>query len=1671
MLLAVWPGLVLSQTDYRIFLAGDTIFPAQLRQPDAIPAAEWRGHTFAGRRYGLVQFDKVLTLRRREALRAQGVNIESYLPNFTYLVSIPASHTLALPGLRGLFLPEGRHKFSAALARGARPAYAQHPAGLLVRAFPHADISSEALAAALPPGAGEAIRLDKHSITLAVPENELDSLAAHPAVALLDLAEAPPVKEGLRGRTLSRINTVSSGPGTGLDGAGVHLAIADDGSVSHIDFTGRLHDFTLGDIGSHGDMTAGLAVGAGNLDPLGVGMAPGAELSLFSISQYPHLNNAPVHYADEQIVITSTSYGEGCGGWYSPEARGLDEQVRQNPALLHFFSAGNSAGNYCNDYGAEAGPNGERYGNITGGRKTAKNTLTVANLYYNDSLRFSSSRGPTFDGRIKPDISAQGQGSYTTGPDNSYLYGSGTSAAAPTAAGGVALLYQAYRSLFGQQDPPSGLIKALVLNTAEDLGRPGPDYEYGWGRIHVARALESLQQQQYFTGAVYNTGTSVHQLTVPGGVKAVRYMLYWTDAPGDPAAAKALVNDLDFTVHSPGGLHRPWVLSRAASIDSLTRPAWRGVDRVNNVEQVVIDDPAAGNYQLRVTGYQVPLGPQPYFVVYTFEYDETQLTYPAAGDALAPAEWQTVRWDAYGEDGAFALHYSTDSMNSWLPIAANIDGGQRYYDWQTPTAPARQVFLRLQRAGQPPVYSGPFSILAAPAFSVAYASDATALLSWTPVPGADRYDIYRLGDRFMERIDSTDALSYEAPIAASEEAWYSVRARHSAGGQGRRALGQWYRHLPCNTEVTLQFQFDQYPGETSWAIKNYDGEVLAAGGPYYGQAPHSQLAVAQCLPDGCYDLYVYDLYGDGLCCQNGDGSFQLLGANGEVLAAGDLFGEVLVSNFCLEPGASELGLHLVAVDDVSCYGGNDGSAFVAADGGAGGYTFAWSDGQTGPTAHNLAAGNHSVTVTDGVNGASLTVYIAEPGPLQLDLFETDAGCSPDGEGAASAIATGGTPPYQYQWSNGANGAAVSGLTSGDHSLTVTDDAGCVITRSFEIESGEPLQLAVTKQDVSCAGRSDGAIQTQVSGGSGAYQYQWSNGAGTAQLDQLPAGLYQLTVTDDGGCVAGATVAIDAPDPLGLTIYTNAVRCYGDSDGAATAFPAGGTAPYQLHWSDGGAGAGRTYLAAGLYTVTLTDENGCQLSQTATVAEPPPLALSLVGDGPAGIDLTVSGGTAPYAYQWSHGVAVADPSGLSPGDYTVTVTDHKLCTATGSWTIAGDDSPDYCVTAGSSTNFEWIESIGLEGQVHQSGNDGGYGDHTATSFDLEPGQLVSLVLTPGSIGSPFPENWNVWIDFNRDGDFADTGELVFEALQISGPVSGAFYLPGDLPAGGTRLRISMQYGAPPPACGTFGYGEAEDYNIHILGPDDNAPPADYCAAGGLTSAFEWIEAVTLGDLSHTSGNDGGYADYTHKIAAATAGEALDVSLTPGYLFNPQGQTWRIWADLNQDGDFYDAEELLFSTDDGADLVTGLLQIPEDALSGLTRLRVTMQWGDPADPCGDYAWGETEDYGLFISKSSGGMQGFSTGPFYTIVDTPKPLRSPELFPNPTSGPATVRLHMEAPGKLLLRLTDYNGRPIWVESYAVEAGVFEHLLPTAALPAGVYRLEVVKGKLAEVLRLSVK
>jgi hypothetical protein len=287
--------------------------------------------------------------------------------------------------------------------------------------------------------------------------------------------------------------------------------------------------------------------------------------------------------------------------------------------------------------------------------------------------------------------------------------------------------------------------------------------------------------------------------------------------------------------------------------------------------------------------------------------------------------------------------------------------------------------------------------------------------------------------------------------------------------------------------------------------------------------------------------------------------------------------------------------------NVSCLGDSDGWINAAVSGGVGGYTYLWTNGMTSDSIGNLSAGTFGLTATDASGCTNSSTYeVLSPGPLELNVFTTDVSSAGGEDGSASAEVEGGTPLYSYLWSTGEITDAIFNLPAGNYSVTVTDDHGCTEVAFFTITEPDcGLSVLVSTTPIFCYGGSNGSATANFVGGNGNVEYLWSNGETSQSINDLSAGTYLVTVSDDGCTVFSIAVLADPPQ---IMAQVNALpTTCNDSIGSAQVMANGGTGTLEYLWSNGESTMSIDNLSQGIYTVTVTDANSCSHVWNALVA--------------------------------------------------------------------------------------------------------------------------------------------------------------------------------------------------------------------------------------------------------------------------------------------------------------------------------------------------------------------------------------------------------------------------------------------------------------------------------------
>ncbi|HKQ47142.1 MAG TPA: S8 family serine peptidase [Phycisphaerae bacterium] len=605
----------------------------------------------------VLQFAQPVDDAIRQQLIEAGVRLLSPVGNNAYFASAQAGPRLAkladIIALQSAQPIERSMKQHPAIIAGEWPDYAvaspadadgaRKPEDIVaIYAVFHPDVTmNDAVAFAGQQGAVVKAELFTiNALVLELPLAQVDALADLDAVQWVEppLPLLSPVNDS--NRALTQANTVQGVPYS-LTGAGINVLVYDAGTAraSHQDFGGRLTVRDASGMIDHATHVSGTVGGSGSASGgIRRGMAPGVTIQSYGFqydgsgtflytnpgdlqSDYNQaINTFGVDIANNSIGTNTETNGFPCSiqGDYGVTDQLIDSIARGSlgaPFRIIWANGNERQGNRCDVEGF-----GDYYS--TAPPATAKNHIAVGAVNSNnDSMTSFSSWGPTDDGRLKPDISGPGcqsdsdggVTSCTAASDTAYGSFCGTSMAAPTVTGLCSLLLQDYRAQFpATPDPRNSTLKILLAHNAVDLGNIGPDYQFGYGSVRIQNTIDFMRTGNFFENSVGQGGVVNTSVTVAPFELQLKITLAWDDAPGTPNVNPALVNNLDLIVTSPSAVRAyPWTLNAVSPSSAALRTQANNVD---NIEQVLVDLPEAGVWQIQVVGTNVPQGPQPFSI-------------------------------------------------------------------------------------------------------------------------------------------------------------------------------------------------------------------------------------------------------------------------------------------------------------------------------------------------------------------------------------------------------------------------------------------------------------------------------------------------------------------------------------------------------------------------------------------------------------------------------------------------------------------------------------------------------------------------------------------------------------------------------------------------------------------------------------------------------------------------------------------------------------------------------------------------------------------------------------------------------------------------------------------------------------------------------------------------
>lgn len=376
--------------------------------------------------------------------------------------------------------------------------------------------------------------------------------------------------------------------------------------------------------------------------------------------------------------------------------------------------------------------------------------------------------------------------------------------------------------------------------------------------------------------------------------------------------------------------------------------------------------------------------------------------------------------------------------------------------------------------------------------------------------------------------------------------------------------------------------------------------------------------------------------------------------------------------------------------NVACSGGSSGAIDLTVTGGTTPYTYSWNTGATTQDLSSKPAGTYIVNVTDGGGCIGVTSStITQPAQIFFTSTFTNETCGNE-NGIIDLSVSGGTGTYSYLWSNSSIAQDPNYLQAGTYSVTIRDASNCTATGSFSLIN------EVSSCNITCnvafgnsivtpetCGNHTGSIDVSINNGLQPFQYNWSNGAVTQDLSSLAGGIYTFTVTDSKNCAITQSFTVtNNTGSLAASAILTITTC-GSQNGAIDQTVSGGSLPYSYLWSNNSTNEDLVGLYAGTYSVNITDASGCSTTKTYTITNNTNTLAQMYGNAmnetcnnqTGSIDITITGGTTPYSYQWSNGSTTQDLINIHAGVYTCTVTASNGCKLY---------TPSYTVTNNSGT---------------------------------------------------------------------------------------------------------------------------------------------------------------------------------------------------------------------------------------------------------------------------------------------------------------------------------------------------------------------------------------------------
>lgn len=1118
--------------DYNILLHSGKFIPQENINDVTKMSPVFQQSLFNGRHYVVIQFKNLPTQLQKDNLKAMGVELIDYIPNNAYTASVSADVNISdfkSSLFRAVFQFKPQDKAAPDMLNGNVPYHAiKMPGYADVDIIVYEKLKLADVQQALVFLNATVIQNvpDFKMFTIRIPAANAQQLANLSFVQWAEFIAPPNQQENLPGRSLHRVNVLNDGV-RNLKGDGMNIGVWDERASQHLDFSpaGRLVNVDPGAAGSHGTHVSGTIGGRGLINPIARGMAPNANI----FSYYGFSGDVQVAMATaipaNTLISSNHSYHDGLGvqcgtsgasASYSLRSRNTDINLNNFPYHLHCHSSGNAQSSCSGGWGT-----------ITGTGKSAKNNVVVGNITTAEVLSTSSSCGPVHDGRVKPEIVAMGTNVFSTyTPLNTYGTISGTSMSTPGITGTVALLAQRYKQLNSNVLPPSMLIKNIACNTAYDLGNPGPDYRFGFGRINALAAVKILEQNRYALNTITTGSTNDITITVPAGASRLRVMLTWNDPAAAANSAFALVNNLDLRAIEGSNTTLPWILNPANPALAATQAD----DNISNIEQVTINNPVAGTYTLRVIGEAVATGPnQPYALTWDINQPYIEVIYPNGTERFNPSSSEVITWDNSGVTGDQTVEYSLDGGSTWTTISTTVPASTTRLSWSIPTANTSAALIRVSSGSLTDVSDATFKILGTPTGFTGSGISCVAgevIFNWTTVANATHYDIMKLNTttgNFETLATNITGTNYTATgLTPNLSMWFHLRAKNNtSGAESERSnainvtVSNGGGGLPtpgaiagqnsiCGTPTNVPYSIASVPGATTYAWSVPPGASIASG--------QGTISITVNYPGGSANGNVSVTAGNGTCTTS-------------------------PSVLPITVGSSSV------ASPVS--GGNQAQGACA-----GGPVPTLTATATVPPGHSVvwynATTGGSVVVNPILNTVGTITYYAESventsscrsatrTPVTLTITSvpgaTASAAGPTTFCQGNSVVLTASSGTTYNWSNGATTQSITVTTSGNYSCTVTTSTCTSTTTAIAVTVNPKPTVSASAAGPTTVCQPN-TVTLNASAGS---SWLWSNGATTQSITVSASGNYTVRVTNANGCVSDPSIAIPVtvnPQPV------------------------------------------------------------------------------------------------------------------------------------------------------------------------------------------------------------------------------------------------------------------------------------------------------------------------------------------------------------------------------------------------------------------------------------------------------------------------------------------------------------------------------------------------------------